>query len=757
MDLSGIWKSNDGGVYFVRQIGTEVWWQGETADHEWVNAFKGTCTEDTVTGEWIDLPKGKASSSGELNLNIQGNKMTCTSSGGNFPSREWKKENVITLFSNLFASQSEFLNAGFSLESNLTGGWFGNDGGFYYIREIDETVWIFGEHPKRNWANLFKGTKSGNTISGEWVDLPKGKTAGKGTLELEVGTPSRSLRRLNESGNYPSSALFKVIGDYAPGEAGFDSDFHPDCWSIKWDNKLGLNCAAYDSVIRSPYIQNVTTTSATVLWRVSIPSGTNPADILSTLKAEAYIAPLDTPIANGKKYSIQNGIMASEVAWTYQYQSGAFDMSTPVKVVTKDNLNLHNLNSRPIIEFKVRFSDLDPGTVYHYRIKSDTTQPASGLNEENTKYFTLVNDAFFRTAQSPLQNNPIRFLAMGDFGPGNDHPNYCYDVFDLFHDVARNYSPDLWLALGDLESTTGGHPNALDPFFFNLYNAHHDHNFGKPPRWTSTLSYKAKETTVKAFQKPPYFGVLGGLPVYPTFGDHDLGLKKPSLEQWRKSYLGNFELPTDGFFNQAGKGFFYTFRYGNVIFISLGIPSTYCKVGNAESDWRAEWGDRQKSYLQTFLNSIKNESDAPDVWVVAFFHDYHWGYSLETKEQQSFAKFLASSGVDVVLMGHQHSFAHKTIKQGEFDYRAIVVGTGGYGDSSWHGSSGCQRPGFLMASVYGDTFEYWKLDTHSSKKPNQPLDRNKIAPVVREYCAVKKLSFGKHEVKEMDLGTPYHF
>lgn len=30
--LTGTWRCNDGGTYFVRQVGREIWWLGRSAD-----------------------------------------------------------------------------------------------------------------------------------------------------------------------------------------------------------------------------------------------------------------------------------------------------------------------------------------------------------------------------------------------------------------------------------------------------------------------------------------------------------------------------------------------------------------------------------------------------------------------------------------------------------------------------------------------------------------------------------------------------
>jgi hypothetical protein len=42
-DMNGVWRANDGGTYYVRQVGNDVWWVGMSADggKTWTNVFKG--------------------------------------------------------------------------------------------------------------------------------------------------------------------------------------------------------------------------------------------------------------------------------------------------------------------------------------------------------------------------------------------------------------------------------------------------------------------------------------------------------------------------------------------------------------------------------------------------------------------------------------------------------------------------------------------------------------------------------------------
>jgi hypothetical protein len=79
-NLTGAWGSNDGGTYYMRQVGNDIWWAGLTRDREPImpadpsrvptpipnptNVFHGTITHNadgtaTITGNAILVPKGQ--------------------------------------------------------------------------------------------------------------------------------------------------------------------------------------------------------------------------------------------------------------------------------------------------------------------------------------------------------------------------------------------------------------------------------------------------------------------------------------------------------------------------------------------------------------------------------------------------------------------------------------------------------------------------------------------------------------------------
>ncbi|MGB9370126.1 MAG: hypothetical protein WCE79_29370 [Xanthobacteraceae bacterium] len=55
--MTGVWNSNDGGKYFVRQRGSKVWWVGVSGDNgkTFINVFRGDRNKTIVTGTWADV------------------------------------------------------------------------------------------------------------------------------------------------------------------------------------------------------------------------------------------------------------------------------------------------------------------------------------------------------------------------------------------------------------------------------------------------------------------------------------------------------------------------------------------------------------------------------------------------------------------------------------------------------------------------------------------------------------------------------
>jgi hypothetical protein len=85
INLTGTWAGDDLGVYYLRQLGDQVWWLGmsgiglplEVRGADFTNVYLGTLSGDTITGTYADVPQGKILDNGPVVL-----KLTPTSGGG---------------------------------------------------------------------------------------------------------------------------------------------------------------------------------------------------------------------------------------------------------------------------------------------------------------------------------------------------------------------------------------------------------------------------------------------------------------------------------------------------------------------------------------------------------------------------------------------------------------------------------------------------------------------------------------------------
>ena len=92
LDLTGTWRCNDGGMYSIRQIGSELWWYGHSPDggKQWSNVLHGRIHGNRISGQWADVPPGQARNSGELLLQIvEKNMLRAVRKSGGFGGSEW--------------------------------------------------------------------------------------------------------------------------------------------------------------------------------------------------------------------------------------------------------------------------------------------------------------------------------------------------------------------------------------------------------------------------------------------------------------------------------------------------------------------------------------------------------------------------------------------------------------------------------------------------------------------------------------------
>ncbi len=93
---------------------------------------------------------------------------------------------------------------------NLTGVWRCDDGGLYYIRQIGNNIYWYGEKSPRSplWSNVAYGIKRGNKIELNWADVPKGSLLNHGKLVIKIVNPFE-LRAVRKIGGFGGNRWIK--------------------------------------------------------------------------------------------------------------------------------------------------------------------------------------------------------------------------------------------------------------------------------------------------------------------------------------------------------------------------------------------------------------------------------------------------------------------------------------------------------------------------------------------------------------------
>jgi hypothetical protein len=134
----------------------------------------------------------------------------------------------------------------------LTGTFFGDDNGVYYLQQIGSAVWWMGESvdpdadpngdhlgPYHVWnrgvysTSVFQGTVSGSTLSGQWVEVNRGGSLRTGSLSTAISTNAQGMAHLTlTSGTAPCNHKQSVNGpvdicasEWTQGDPVFDSFF----------------------------------------------------------------------------------------------------------------------------------------------------------------------------------------------------------------------------------------------------------------------------------------------------------------------------------------------------------------------------------------------------------------------------------------------------------------------------------------------------------------------------------------------------
>lgn len=95
-NLDGRWTCNDGGNYYVRQLGNTVVWFGEgglngSGKPAFANVGVGTRNGNSVTLDWADVAKCRMQGRGTLTLSVSGSDIIVRTAGTGFGGSRWSR------------------------------------------------------------------------------------------------------------------------------------------------------------------------------------------------------------------------------------------------------------------------------------------------------------------------------------------------------------------------------------------------------------------------------------------------------------------------------------------------------------------------------------------------------------------------------------------------------------------------------------------------------------------------------------------
>lgn len=98
-DMTGIWRGNDGGVYYIRHDDPHVWWAGFSDNgrgQHWTHVFHGMRMFDetgseVISGNWADVPRGTNRGSGILGFSVRLGDLVKTYQSSGFSANRLRK------------------------------------------------------------------------------------------------------------------------------------------------------------------------------------------------------------------------------------------------------------------------------------------------------------------------------------------------------------------------------------------------------------------------------------------------------------------------------------------------------------------------------------------------------------------------------------------------------------------------------------------------------------------------------------------
>lgn len=93
-DLSGVWRTQTGATFYVRQIGREIWWFGTQSANrpQWTSVAGGKVINGVITVRWVDVPAAEGRRDGFVELRLVGpNHLAVIGNPNNFLLSDWYK------------------------------------------------------------------------------------------------------------------------------------------------------------------------------------------------------------------------------------------------------------------------------------------------------------------------------------------------------------------------------------------------------------------------------------------------------------------------------------------------------------------------------------------------------------------------------------------------------------------------------------------------------------------------------------------
>lgn len=323
------------------------------------------------------------------------------------------------------------------------------------------------------------------------------------------------------------------------------------------------------------------------------------------------------------------------------------------------DLTLQASNATSTTEHEVTLSGLAADTRYYYSVGSSTATHAGSSGH------------VFFTAPPTGAGNPTRIWVLGDAGTGTANQAA---VRDAYYNFANGSYTDVLLMLGD-----------------NVYETGTD------------VEYTTRHFDV-------YRDILRQTVSWPAIGNHDTaGSATPSSTI---PYYQSFSLPMSGEAGGVASGTedYYSFDYGDIHFICLDSMTSTRTATSPMVTW-----------LRQDLAATLQK------WVIAYWHHppYSFGTNsdtdtIATEMRTNVVSVLEEYGVDLVLLGHSHTYERTYLMDGHYGTSSTFNKTtmvkdgsdgrsvGGYNKPTL-GGAGHEGAVYTVAGSSGKTQDYAKI------------------------------------------------